>query len=131
MAKKRTDHPLKTLLLLIVLAGIAWAGYEFIHVRKILTPEAQAFVPREVLDRVRETVLDAYSDNVCFYELGPVHYRPRENHYRLEFVIADECYPDARGLCEDIAYMVRDQVHDSVGVFAYNRAGNPIAKYLK
>ena len=128
---KRTDHPLKTVLLLVILAGIAWAGYEFIHVRKILTPKAQAFVPKEVLDEVRESVLDAYADNVCFSEIGPVHYRPKERHYRVEFTVEDVCLHDARQMCEDIAYLVHDHVHKSVGVFAYNAAGNPVAKFLK
>lgn len=131
MAKKRTDHPLKTLLLLVILAGVAWAGYEFLHVRKVLTPKVQVFIPKEVLQQVRDEVIDAFSDNVCFYEMGPVHYRPKEDHYRVEFTIADQCVHEARQMCEDIAYLVYEQVHDSVGVFAFNRAGNPVAKYLK
>jgi hypothetical protein len=116
--------------MLLVIAGIAWASYEFVYVRGVLRSEPKVFVPREVLDEVRDTILEAYEENVCFLELGPVHYRAREDHYRVEFTVADGCLPKARSMCQDIAHLLRDQVDDSVGVFAYDQAGNPIAKFL-
>ena len=128
---KRTNHPIKTLLLLGIVAGAAWAAYEFIHVRKVLKPEQRTFVATEVLDSIRKNILDAYAEDVCFLELGPVHYRPREDHYRVEFTVADECVHSAMAMCQDIASLVHDQVGDQVGVFAYNTAGNPLARYVE
>ena len=128
---KRTDHPLKTLALLAIVAGIGWAGYEYIHVRKVLTPTVKVFVPKEELEAIRGSILDAYADSVCLYEMGPVHYRAKENHYCVEFTISGECEEDARGMCEDIAHLVHERVKNPVGVYAFSRGGNPLAKFLR
>ena len=88
-------------------------------------------MPKEVLDSIRKNILDAYAEDVCFLELGPVHYRPRENHYRVEFTVADECVHSAKAMAHDIATLVHDQVGNQVGAFAYNSAGNPLARYVE
>ena len=128
---QRADPLWKTFFKVVMLGTLAWAAYEFVYVRGVLRSEPKTFVAREVLDRVRDTILDAYADDVCFLELGPVHYRPKEDHYRVEFTVADQCAEKARRVCEDIANLVHDEVDDSVGVFAYNPAGNPVAKYVE
>ena len=128
---RRTNHPLKTLFLLLVTAGVAWASWEYVHVRGVFKMEPEVFVAREILDNVRDMVLERYEDDVCFLELGPVHYRPKESHYRVEFTVADGCLDSARGMCEDIAGLVHDEVNDSVGVFAFNAAGNPVARFVE
>ena len=86
--------------------------------------------------RTDELVIDLHrlqggEGDDCFLELGPVHYRPKEDHYRVEFTVADHCVEKARGVCENIAHLVHDEVDDNVGVFAFNQAGNPVAQFVE
>ena len=42
-----------------------------------------------------------------------------------------ECYEEARSICKRIAAIASEIADESAGVFAYDKAGNPVAKYVQ
>ncbi len=87
----RVNPPLKSFLLFLVVAGVGYAGYEFVFVRRVLRTDPATFAPRAVLDELRQAILAEFAKDDCFSELGPVHYRAHENRYRVDIVVEDGC----------------------------------------
>jgi len=128
---QRTNHPLKTLFLLAVVAAIGWGAYEFIYVRGILRPESSEIDVQETRERLRTAILDAFETELCLKTVDEVSYRATENHYRIRITLGHDCVERARDLCVAVAASVTDQVDESLGVFAYDAAGNLMAKFIE
>jgi hypothetical protein len=90
----------------------------------------ECHIPREELDQVRLTILDAYQHDRCFLELGPVHYRSREDRYRVDIVVADGCEEHAKTMCSEIADLVRERIGREAEVWAYTSSSEKITRYL-
>jgi hypothetical protein len=128
----RTNHPLKTLVLLLFLAGACWAGYEYLVVRRVLGGgEKQVEVDAELHDRVRQAVLDEFGEEPAFLELGPLSCRYKEGNYRLEFISGHGYEREARDLCERISRMIEEDFHLDASVWAYDRASVEIAHFVR
>jgi len=128
---QRTNHPLKTLFLLAVLAVTGWAAYEFIYVRGVLRGEPSEIDIQEVREKVRTAILDAYAKDPCLLMVDDISYRANVEHFRIRVTLGHECTDQARDLCADIANAVTDLVDESLGVFAYDQAGNLLGKYIE
>lgn len=127
----RTNHPLKTLFLLAVVAGIGWGAYEFLYVRGILRPEVTSIDAKETRERVRELIMDAYEKDLCLYSVDEIAYRANEDHFRIRITLSPDCHDRARELSQDIVELVTEEVDESVGVFAYAKGGNLLAKFIE
>lgn len=128
---KRTNHPLKTLFLLAVVGAVAWGAYEFLYVRGILRMETTTVDVQETREKVRQLILDAYAKDLCLHDVDEISYRANENHFRIRITVSDECHERAREIAQDITELVSAEVDETVGVFAYDGAGNLIAKFLE
>ena len=128
---QRTNHPLKTLFLLVVLAGVGWGAYEFVYKRGILRSEPTQFDVKETRETVRAAIFAEYEAELCLEEVGEISYRANEDHFRIRVTISDECPDKAREICERIAAIGSEVTDQSFGVFAYDRGGSVIAKFIQ
>jgi len=129
---QRTNHPLKTLFLLAVLTVIGWAAYEFIYVRGVLRGDPPSHIDiDETRERVRTVILEAFAEDRCLMAVDDITYRANEHHFRIRVTLSHECGDQAREMCEEIANAATDAVEESLGVFAYDQAGNLLAKYIE
>ena len=128
---QRTNHPLKTLLLLAILALVAWGAYEFLVVRGILKREPSQIDVQATRERVRSAILDAFAKDLCLLTVDDINYRANEDHYRIRVTLSHECSDQAREMCEEIVNAATGEVKESLGVFAYDQAGNLLGKYLE
>lgn len=127
----RTNHPLKTLLLLCLVAGVAWLAYEFIYVRGILKGHPEQIKQGAIIDEARATILEAFENDLCLLTLDEIVYRANEDHYRIRVTVSHECTDQSRDMCREIAELASSVLDDTVGVFAYDQAGNPVAKFIQ
>jgi len=127
---RRSNSTLMTLVLLAAVVGMGWLAYEFVIVRKIFQTEAKTFVPREQLEEIRTAVLDAYKDDACLVELGPLHYRAREDQYRLDIIVEDGCEEQARKMCVEISDLIYDLSDRTAQVWAMDSGHQVVSKYL-
>lgn len=131
MPARRTDHPLKTLFLLGLLATVSWAAYEQVYVRRIFGGTGGfEQVDGDRRDRIRDAILQTFGNDDCFEELGPLQYRYKEGQYRIDLVVSEVCVDDARGLCERVADLLQDDFSVKAGVFAFDGVGREVARYV-
>jgi len=128
---QRTNSPLKTLFMLALFALAAWGAYEFIYVRGILRREPSKIDIDATRERVRSAILDAFAKDLCLLTVDEVSYRANEEHFRVRITLSDQCSAEAREMCEEIVRTVTDQVDETLGVFAYDQAGNLVGKYIE
>lgn len=127
---RRKNSPWVTLLQFLGVCLLAWAGYEYVYVRGIFRTENKTFAPREQLDDVREAILTAYADDKCLHELGPVHYRARQDTYRLDIIIEDGCEEHAKKMCREIAELIEDHLGRKAEVWAQDATRTTVTRYL-
>ena len=128
---RRTNHPLKTLFLLVVVGGVAWGAYEFLHVRGVLRGKTTTIDVNKTREAVRTLILDAYRDDLCLEEVEEISYRANEKHFRIRVVVKYECRDQAREMGKNIVSLADDAAEQSISVFVYDAAGNLIAKVFE
>ena len=128
--RRRKSNPWVTLFLFLAVCGLGWAGYEFVIVRQIFAVETKTFVPTEQIEEVRSAILDAYEEDDCLVDLGPLHYRSREKVYRIEIIVSDACHDHARRMCQEVSALVEDVTGRDAQVFALTEGYETITKYL-
>ena len=128
---RRTNHPLKTLFLLAVLGGVAWGAYEFIYRRGILRHEATHLDVEETRESVRTAIFAEFESDPCLVTLDEISYRANEDHFRVRVTVSHDCYDQAREICERIAAIGSSVTDQSFGVFAYDRGGNLLVKFIQ
>jgi len=126
----RANHPLKTLFLLACLAGAAWLAYEFVYVRRIFHSEPAPEDVKAMLDDLEDALLEAYESDTCILDIQRPVYRPRENHFRVNIVVDHGCVDDARNLCRRVAEFTKERVSGDVSVYAHDRGGVLMAKWI-
>ena len=126
----RVNSPLKSFVLFLIVLGLAWAAYEFIHVRKVFQGNEEAFIDHEQREMLRELILERYEADQCFTELGGILYRPKENSYRIEIRVGYGCRERARRICEEICALVENAVPQRASVWALDNAGNTVAQFV-
>lgn len=124
----RVRHPLKSLFLLLVLG--AGALYVWNH-REWLQSDASHLLPEtkkaEILERIRRTVLE----DRCYVAMrGSLNWRPNEQRYRLDITVMENCEPEARRLCEEIASIITELAQVPATVIAYDDTGREIARQV-
>jgi hypothetical protein len=124
------NHPAKSFALFVLVLVLAGLAYEFVHVRRIFDATPEAFISGEMRETLRDRILERYTGDVCFLELGEILYRPKENAYRVEFRVADGCETRARRVCEEIAALVGDATEFRATVWALDGAGNTVAHFV-
>lgn len=127
---RRRNSPFMTILMLLAVVGLGWTAYEFVLVRKIFQTETKTFVPREQLEEIRAAVLETYKKDPCLQEVGPLHYRGREDVYRLDIYVGDGCNEEARKMCKDISYLIEDMSDRKAQVWAMDGGQQVVARYL-
>ena len=126
----RVNHPLKSFLLFLVVCGVGYAGYHYIHVKGVLRMENKTYVPGERLDEMRGLILETFGTEECLLELGPVHYRPKDDRYRVDLIIEDGYDDRARVLCQEVAEFVEEKMGRAPEVFAMTTGQNVVTRYL-
>lgn len=126
----RVNHPLKSFLLFLLVCGIGYTAYHYIHVKGVLKMEKKSFVPREQLDEVRTAVLKTFGTEECLLELGPVYFRPKENRYRIDLIVEDGFKDRAKVLCVEVAELVDDMIGREPEVNAFTTGHNLVTRYL-
>ena len=75
-------------------------------------------------------VLDEYDDDGCLLGVDNISYRPKAEHYRVNLTVHEECRRTASAMCRHVADVVGGIVDRRVGVFAFDTAGNEMAKHI-
>ncbi len=128
---RRTNSPLKTTILLLMLGGAGYFAYEYLVVRKVLAGSTgPVVVSTEQRQAIRDAILGRYEKDPCFVDLGPMSYRAKEDQWRVDFVVSDGCFDGARDLCHGIADLLIDQFRLTVSVWAYDGAGREVAHHV-
>ena len=128
---KQTNHPLKTLVLLAIVAAVGWGAYEFVYVRGILRSEPTQFDVQDTREKVRNAIFEELVSDPCLLSMDEISDRANEHHFRVRVTVTDECTEGARALCETIAEIGSRTTQHTFGVFAYDRGGNRVAKYVQ
>ncbi len=101
----RVRHPLKSLILFVVVAGAGYFAWEH---RERLRMEGKEFITPEQRQEIRELVVTRFQANEDFLGFRALSWRPRENRYRIEIDVSDGC-EDPSGLCRSIADFISDE----------------------
>lgn len=128
---QRTNHPLKSLFLLAIVGALGWGAYHFVYKGGLLTHEPSQIDVKKTRERVRSLLLDAFADDLCIQSIDEVAYRANEGHFRIRVTLSHTCGDQARELCEEIVNAADDEVEETLGVFAYDQAGNLLGKYVQ
>lgn len=128
---RRTNHPLKSFLLFVVACGLAWLAWDYIHVQGGLKSESVAPDTSTLCEEARNAILERFQNDYCLDQIDPIHYRTAQDHYRVRFTVPHDCTGRARDMCVDIADYASTILDATVGVFAFDPAGNEIAKYVQ
>lgn len=126
----RVNHPFKSFILFLLVCGVGYTAYHFVHVKGVLKLEKQTFVPREKLDEVREAILANFSTEECLLELGPVYYRPKDHRYCIELVVEDGYRERSQALCREVAELIGDEMGREPEVYAFLTGHIPVTRYL-
>ncbi len=129
----RVNPPWKSFLLFLVVGGVAWAGYEFLYVRRLLAGSGQdGLLTQDQRDGIRERILARYADDACFENVrGNINWRVRDDYYRVEVIVADGCEQRARGLCEEVTELIEREYHVRSSVWAFDSGGRQVANAVR
>jgi hypothetical protein len=128
---RRTNGPLKTMVLLALLGAAGYLTYDILVVKKVLAGGAPApTVSDGQRQRIREALLARLDKNPCFLELGPMVYRAREDRWRIDIQVSDGCIEEAKEVCRIAAETVRDDFRVDVSVWAFDGGGREIARFV-
>ena len=129
----RVNPPWKSFLLFLVVGGIAWAGYEFLYVRKVLTGGTTYAdnLSSDQREKIRDRIVALYGDDRCFVNvLGNISWRVREDFYRVEITVADGCEERARAMCREIADMIDEEWKVRCSVWAFDSGSRQVANHV-
>lgn len=126
----RVNHPLKSFVLFLIVCGIGYAGYHYVHVKGVLRMEKKEFVAGDKLDEVRSGILATFGEEACLLELGPVYYRPKDNRYRVDLIIEDGYRERAKALCLEVADYIEEMIGRKPQVFAMNTGHHVVARHI-
>jgi hypothetical protein len=129
---RRTNSPVKTTFLLIVLAGAGYLAYDLLVVRKVFDMgSGHVSVDDGQRKEIRDALLARLDKNPCFLELGPMSFRAKEDRWRIDLTVADGCIGDeAQDVCRSAAEVVMDDFRLQVSVWAYDDSGREIAHFI-
>ena len=127
---KRVNHPLKSFALFLVVCGLGYVGYHYIHVKGVLRFEREKFVERAKLDEVRAAVMENFGTEEALLELGPVYYRPKENRYRIDLILKDGFEDRAKVLVREVAELIEERIGRDPEVWALNTGLHTVTRYL-
>jgi hypothetical protein len=128
----RVNSPWKSFLLFLLVGGIAWAGYEFLYVRKILTGSSRGeMLSQDQHNSIHERIVSMYSNDPCFGGvLGNSSWRVRDDYSRIEITVADGCEDRAKSICHEIADMIDDEYKVRCSVWAFDSGSRQVANHV-
>jgi hypothetical protein len=127
----RVNHPLKSFVLFVLVLGAAWAGYEYLYKRGLLTSEASELLSKDRKDGLREAILKFYDKDPCFRDMrGNMNWRPNEQRYRVELIVVDGCEDRAKSLCEEIAQFIKHETNAKASVWAFDSGQREVAHFV-
>ena len=128
---RRANHPLKSFVLFLIVCGAGYFAYDYIYVQGGL--KSETFTPQAgaLCEEARNAILERYQNDYCLDQIDPIHYRAAQEHYRVRFTVPHDCTGKAKDMCMEIAVYASDILDATVGVFAFDPAGNEIAKYVQ
>jgi hypothetical protein len=123
----------KSCLQFAILAALAWAGYEFLWVRKIFASGGGSdSLSADQRAAIREHVEETWGTDPCFDSVrGNVAWRPRDNFYRVEIIVSIGCEDRAKDLCRDIGKAIEERWKVPSSVWAFDSSGRQIASYVR
>ena len=128
---RRVRRPAVSFAMFMVVAAVGFVVWENRHELKG-QPE-HVILEREVREHIEEEILTALDRDSCFVGLrGHISWRPNEGRYRLDIEINDGagCESKARGLCEQVARIVRERTNREATVSAFDGAGREVARCI-
>ena len=127
----RVNPPWKSFLLFLVVGGIAWGGYEFLYVRKILSGGKTDLLSQDQRDQIRERIVAIYSNEPCFVNvLGNISWRVRDDFYRVEITVTDGCEERARAICREIVELLEEEYKVRSSVWAFDSGSRQVANHV-
>jgi len=126
----RTNPPLKSFVLFLLVLGCGYAAYHYVYVERIFEHRPKVYVAKDKLDEVRQAILKEYAQDDCLIELGNVLYRARERRYRVDITVDDGCQDHAKEMCHEISDLVEDLAGCDTEVWAYTSGGGLTARWL-
>ena len=100
----RTRHPLQSLFLFLVVCSIGYFGWQNRHL--VMGSNAQ-HLTSEQRTAMRGKIIAEFEKNPDFVTVRSISWRPREQRYRLDIELEDECL-SPRDICDDIATFVNE-----------------------
>lgn len=127
------NPPWKSALQFLVLAGLAWAAYEFLWVRKIFASGGGSdSLTADERTAIREHVEQTWQTDACFDSVrGNVAWRPRDNFYRVEIILSLGCEDRAKDLCREIATAIESRWKVPSSVWAFDSTGRQLASFVR
>ena len=127
------NSPLKSFVLFAIIAGLGWAGYEVLWVRKLFAGgDSGDVLTADVRNSIRERIESLYETDRCFDSVrGHLSWRPRDDFYRVEITLANGCEDRARELCREIVDLLDKEWHVASSVWAFDAAGRQLASHVK
>ena len=126
---RRVRHPAVSFGMFLIVVGMAYAVWEN---RGMLKGEkAGELLDQTAREEIQERIFNTFERDPCFSGLrSNISWRPNEQRYRLDIEVADgeTCERNARGLCEQVALLIRERLHVEATVVAYDAAGREVGR---
>ncbi len=124
---RRYRHPLKSLLMFVLLIAGAYYGYENRH---LLKGETQEVLSGDQRDELRDDVVARWQDHPNFITVRAMSWRPNERRYRVEVFVRDVT-DTPKPLCKEIAAFIHAEYEVDATVLAIDRSGRELCRVVQ
>lgn len=118
-----------SLAMFLVLCGAGLAIWE--HRHDLTYEPANVVLEAAVREAIQDEIMDTLEQDACFLGLrGNVSWRPNERRYRLDIDVAEGagCESSARGICAQVAQIIRTRTGREATVVAFDPAGRELGR---
>lgn len=125
----RPRHPLKSVVMFLVVAGIGYTAYLN---RDRLKGGGEGPIPAaEEIELITTAILERYEREDCFISMRTsLLWRKGEGRYRLDIEVDYGCDRSAKSLTADIARLITGKSGKPSTVFAYDETDREVARTI-
>jgi hypothetical protein len=128
---RRVRHPVVSFAMFLIVVGMALVVWENRHVLK---GEASGqLMDQTTRQEIQDKIFETFESDTCFTGLrSNINWRPNEQRYRLDIEVEDgaSCEQNSRGLCEQIAHLIKSQTGVVATVVAHDAAGREVGRFV-
>lgn len=121
-------HPAKSLLMLLILCGGAYAMYHYRH-HFLKGPERKISAEERVA--IRDDIVEKFGTEEAFIGIkGHLNWRPKESRYRLDIEVQTGFEEAAGPLCARIAQFIYEKTEKEATVYAFDNANREVGRHV-